>query len=181
VTAIDLNKADNVRAVDLPEIDLPSPGIDTVLDVLAERLNRGGLNVMTLDDPSTSPARTIAASAQALSLLLDSVRYAPIRRASLWSRLLFFCHRSILQSSIRSLCALLSSAHSLTVAPCPYLMASSEWSVDEIESLSKSSRFPIVIYRPNAALEAARHSGFDPLRWWYPPMKTDNRSSRDSK
>jgi hypothetical protein len=94
---------------------------------------------MTLVDPSANPARTIAASAEAWWLLLDSIRYAQRHRPSVWLRLRPFDHRLKLQRSIRSLYASLPSEHSRALVCSADLQQRSGWAEAEIEALRKSS------------------------------------------
>jgi hypothetical protein len=100
---------------------------------------------MILLDPSANPARTVAGSAEALWLLLDSVRFAPGHRPSLWSRLRLYGLRLILQSATRSLGVWLASEHSPLLV-CPAVAPPNlGWAEIEIEALRKSSPLPIVM------------------------------------
>jgi hypothetical protein len=118
---------------------------------------------MILVDPSANHARTIAASAEDLWLLLDSVQFAPGHRPSLWSRLRLYGHRLILQTSIRTLCAWFLSEH-IPLLVCPAVAPPNlGWAENEIEALRKSSPLPIVMYRRECDVSSSEENVLLPL------------------
>jgi hypothetical protein len=100
----------------------------------------------SLDDPA-NPAKTLLDSAAAFRTLLDSARLGTDHPLSGLRREQFFVLRSILRTAIRSLCVVLTNAHSQSLIFSSYRMEGSEWTEDEIETLRALSPNPIIIRR----------------------------------